>query len=87
MNTTWETENVVVELVRFDHDLHRFAVMSKDFKFLGYITPAVIEDMESIITDLNSGNCPISDAWEDGNGNVCTMQGWDDSMDQIHLST
>lgn len=28
---------------------------------------------------LNAGHGPISDGWEDGLGNACTMDGWGDA--------
>jgi hypothetical protein len=73
----WETELVTVKEVDFDHDLHAFEVYKKSGELLGTINPASIEDMQAIINDLNSGACPVVDAWEDGNGNTCTLEGWD----------
>ncbi|MET3505563.1 hypothetical protein [Halalkalibacter oceani] len=72
---TWETALVIVNEVEFDHSLHAFEVYDKKENFLGLITPATIEDMEQIIKDLDNGSCPINEMWEDGNGNVCNMEG------------
>lgn len=43
---------------------------------LGTIYPDNIGDMESCIESLDAGEDPISGHWEDGCGNLCTLQGW-----------
>lgn len=74
--STWKTTLVTVEEVAFDHDLHAFDVYNMHGAKLGTITPPTIEDMSDLIDDLNNGACPIINGWEDGNGNVCTLEGW-----------
>lgn len=45
-------------------------------KYLGTVYPDTIEDMESCINDLDNGDNPITNGWEDGCGNSCTFDGW-----------
>lgn len=72
----WNFENGInVEECEFDYDLHCFKVYNGE-KYLGIIYPGSIEDMESCIEELDNGNDPISDGWEDGMGNSCTIDGW-----------
>lgn len=59
----------------FDNDLHCLAVYNRDEK-LGTIYPDNIGDMESCIESLDAGEDPISGHWEDGRGNLCTLDGW-----------
>lgn len=73
---TWKTNVVTINEVDFDHDLHAFEVYSPNEKLLGIINPDSVEDMHRIIGDLNKGACPVTDRWEDGNGNTCTIEGW-----------
>lgn len=73
---TWTTALVTVNEMPFDYDLHIFDVYNKEGILLGSITPATIEDMQQIVSDLDNGGCPVSDKWEDGMGNTCTINGW-----------
>lgn len=45
-------------------------------KYLGAVYPYSIDDMEACIVELDNGNDPITDKWEDGLGNCCTLDGW-----------
>jgi hypothetical protein len=36
--------------------------------------------MESTIEQLNNGECPVCNKWEDGLGNICTLEGWSSSI-------
>lgn len=73
---TWKTNFAIIEEVDFDYDLHAFDVYNHSGNKLGTIHPASIEDMKSLIADLDNGDCPIADGWEDGNGNTCNTDGW-----------
>jgi hypothetical protein len=64
---TWEREGYYVREVEFDYDLHAFEVI-KDNEIIATITPATIEDMNLIISDLDNGE--DVNGWEDGNGNT-----------------
>jgi hypothetical protein len=67
---TWTTSLATIKEKEFNFDLHVFEVTNKKGKVLGVIYPMDLEDMESIINALNSGECPVADLWEDGNGNA-----------------
>lgn len=72
----WKFENGIrVEEVDFDYDLHIFKVYSGD-RYLGNVWPSIIEDMNECIAQLNDGSDPVTDSWEDGYGNPCTLDGW-----------
>lgn len=73
---TWNNNGYTIEEVAFDGDLHAFEVYNADDELLGTIYPASIEDMNSCIAALDAGKDPVTDGWEDGNGNVCTVNGW-----------
>lgn len=73
---SWITKSVKVEEVKHDGDLNRFVVSDLEGNFLGHITPSDTETMLLIRDELNIGHCPIADAWEDGNGNTCNLEGW-----------
>lgn len=63
-----------------DYDLHKFRVYDlifmDNYRFLGYIYPDSIEDMEECIAKLDAGEDPITGSWEDGCGNGCSLDGW-----------
>lgn len=59
----------------FDGALHCLVVYNGDKK-LGTIYPDNIDDMGSCIESLDAGENPISGHWEDGRGNLCTLEGW-----------
>ena len=63
----WKRNGYTVEEKEFDYDLHCFAVVQKG-KEDQTITPGSIEDMNSIITDLDNGE--DVGGWEDGAGNT-----------------
>lgn len=72
----WKFENgVLVVEESLDYDLHCFKVYNGDI-YLGTVYPDSIETMNSMIIDLENGQDPISERWEDGNGNTCTLEGW-----------
>lgn len=73
---SWTTKNVIVTEIPFDHDLHEFEVTTLAGDHLGVITPANIGDMEDMITELDTGACPVENFWEDGHGNTCSITGW-----------
>lgn len=73
----WNTNLVTVQEVAFDYDLHAFDydlhafdVVNHAGAKLGTINPATVEEMNSLIAQLNNGTCPVADKWEDGNGNT-----------------
>lgn len=74
----WTTKNVTIIRNGFDHELSYFEVYDNkpNPKYLGDIVPSDIENMSAIISGLNMGACPISERWEDGNGNTCNMEGF-----------
>lgn len=73
---TWKFENgITVKEEEFDQDLHIFAVYNGE-QFLGRIYPEDIDAMKSCIEDLDAGKDPITEKWEDGCGNGCTLDGW-----------
>lgn len=63
----WEREGYKVVEKEFDHDLHEFDVI-KDGKVIATITPGDLDDMETIVSDLDAGE--DVNGWEDGNGNT-----------------
>jgi hypothetical protein len=72
---TWENGEITVSEVDYNYDLHAFDVYVGD-RFLGTVYPATIEDMARCIKALDDGEDPVSDGWEDGCGNVCSLDGW-----------
>lgn len=74
----WNFENgISVVECDFDFDLYCFEVYNGE-KYLGTIYPDSIESMKSCIADLENGKDPITNGWEDGCGNACTLDGWGD---------
>lgn len=73
---TWHTDLVDVYEVPFDYDLHAFNVTTADGILIGTVYPDTIEDMQNLIDELDAGGCPIADRWEDGRGNICSLDGW-----------
>lgn len=66
----WERKGYIVREVEFDHDLHEFEVV-KDGEVIATITPADLDDMNRIISDLDAGEGV--DGWEDGMGNTISI--------------
>lgn len=69
-NRTWVRDTYTVSEVDFDHDLKQFEVL-RDDEILATITPADLEAQESIVQDLENGECV--DGWEDGMGNIVSI--------------
>lgn len=67
---TWERDSYTVVEVPFDGDLHEFQIV-KGGEVIATITPATIEDMETIIKDLDNGE--DVNGWEDGMGNTISI--------------
>lgn len=73
----WKFENGIEVIEKeFDYDLHCFKVYNGE-KYLGTVYPADIEDMEGCIERLDDGYNPVNDGWEDGMGNRCSIEGWE----------
>lgn len=66
----WKRNGYIVREVEFDHNLHEFEVV-KDGEVIATITPADLDDMNRIISDLDAGEGV--DGWEDGMGNVISI--------------
>lgn len=62
---TWNRSTYTVEMVDYDADLKAFDVVQDGETQTIY--PATIDDMHSIIADLDAGE--DVDGWEDGLGN------------------
>lgn len=78
----WIFENGIrVSEENFDYSLHCFEVYSGE-RYLGTVYPDTIEDMHELIKELDDGSEPITDSWEDGNGNTCTLDGWGDGLSE-----
>lgn len=72
----WNFENgISVVEMDYNYDLHSFDVYNGDI-FLGTVYPSDIEEMKKCIECLDGGKDPISDFWEDGCGNSCSLEGW-----------
>lgn len=67
---TWEREGYTVEMVEHDFDLKAFEVIQGET--VQTIYPATIEDMQSIIDDLDAGE--DVNGWEDGLGNLIVIE-------------
>jgi hypothetical protein len=67
----WVTENAKVVL---QHGV--FTVYNLDDEKIGTIVPGDGEALNTMSDQLDDGECPIADAWEDGAGNTCTIEGW-----------
>ena len=71
----WKFENgIEVYEGEYDYDVHCFKVYKGNY--LGTVYPETVEDMNACIERLDAGFDPISDGWEDGLGNACTLNGW-----------
>lgn len=68
---TWKRNGYKVIERPFDYDLHVFDVIMDNGYCIYTICPATIEDMRSIIRDLDAG--ADVDGWEDGNGNTIRL--------------
>lgn len=74
----WQFENgIKVCEDEYDYNLHCLNVYNKD-DYLGVIYPNTIGDMLKYRVALSNGEDPISGGWEDGCGNVCTLDGWNE---------
>lgn len=68
----WKKNSYEVVERPFDYDLHVFDIIRDDEEVIATIYPATIEDMRSIIRDLDAG--ADVDGWEDGNGNTIRLR-------------
>ncbi len=73
--TTWEFVDGII--VSFDEteEFKEFEVYF-DGKLLGTIVPCDEDMLQSLIGDFDSGHNPVTESWEDGRGNTCSMEGW-----------
>ena len=78
----WNFKNGIrVVETEYDYDLHSLKVYNGE-KYLGVVYPADVDDMMKCFDELDAGNDPISDKWEDGCGNTCTLDGWGEQSDE-----
>lgn len=78
MKQEWIFENgIKVQEMAFDADLSCLKVFRGD-NYLGTIYPQNKDDMEHCMNDLDNGSNPVTDKWEDGRGNTCSLFGWGD---------
>lgn len=72
MENTYNVWNLpsgaTVTEIDHDYDLHAL-VVEYDGR-TAEIVPSGIDDMNNMIAELNAGECPLANGWEDGNGNV-----------------
>ncbi len=68
---TWERENYEVIEKEFDYDLHQFDIVQNGLA-IATITPGSLDEMDSIIKDLDAG--ADVDGWEDGMGNTIRVK-------------
>lgn len=73
----WKFKDIELTIIEseFDYDLHWFKCYKGDV-YLGGIYPSSIKEMNDMIEALNRGENPITEGWEDGLGNICTLEGW-----------
>ena len=77
----WKFENgITVYSKEWSYCDYAFDVYNADGKFLGGIYPDNDEDSEECIKELDDGSEPITDSWEDGCGNSCSLDGWGDGL-------
>lgn len=74
---SWTTNRVIIAQIEDETPLNHFTVTDRqDGTLLGIITPIDVINQSDLIDELNIHRCPIDNAWEDGKGNTCTMEGW-----------
>lgn len=72
----WTFANgIKVYEVPWDFDLHALDVYHHS-AYLGKIIPDCIDGMKNYFAELDNNKDPITDNWEDGCGNICTLNGW-----------
>lgn len=69
----YPADDVTIEEIGHDYDLHAFQV-SYLGEVIGTIYPDTIEQMDEIVTALNSNESPIG--WEDGMGETISVGIW-----------
>lgn len=69
----WESENGIT----VEGDGSEIFSVNLNGEFLGYIVCRDYADYKNCTAELNSGIDPITGGWEDGNGNPCTLSGWE----------
>ncbi len=67
---TWERNGYSVKEMPFDYSLHEFAIVRSGVT-VAVITPASLENMETIVSDLDAGE--DVNGWEDGMGNTISI--------------
>ena len=78
----WNFENGIrVVETEYNYDLHSLKVYNGE-EYLGTVYPADVDYMMKCFAALDAGNDPISDKWEDGCGNTCTLDGWEEQSDE-----
>jgi len=68
----WKREGYTVIEKPFDFDLHCFHIVRGDDETIGVIYPNTIDEMHSIIEDLENGES--IEGWEDGMGNTIHLE-------------
>ena len=72
----WKFENgIEVYEKEYDYYAPCFEVYNED-EYLGTVYTSSGEDTTECVERLDAGFDPISDNWEDGMGNSCTLNGW-----------
>ena len=67
---TWSNGKSEIREVPFDGgELHAFEVY-REGHLIGTVKPGSIDDMNQCIADLDAGEDPVEEEWEDGTGNT-----------------
>lgn len=70
---TWQRKGYSVVEREFNYDLHEFDIVVGN-AVIATITPDNLEDMNDIVEQLDNGADPVAEAWEDGMGNIITLE-------------
>ena len=65
---TWKREGYKIVEKAFNFNLHEFDIVLDNGEVVGTITPATLDDMKTIVADLDAGE--DVNGWEDGMGNT-----------------
>lgn len=66
---------LVIKEEPYLNNLHRLTVYQSK-KLIGSVYPINIDHMDWLKEELDRGACPVCDGWDDGRGNLCTLDGW-----------
>ena len=69
-------EKCGIDINQNQSDFSRFSIINSDGDIMGELFRQDFSNIVQIMKMLDSYGCPVCGGWDDGNGNICSPNGW-----------